>query len=97
MKDLILILIKAFIILFLTISVNSNSFAGVKIGKGEVIMSERSVEWFIKYIRAKKIINQWLLYFQVMVNGQPTGIVLMDLVVQQITCQQLESAKKKQV
>ena len=45
----------------------------------------------------KKIINQWLLFFQVMVNGQPTGIALMDLVDQQITCQQLENVKKKQV
>ena len=68
MKDLIFISIKAFIILFLIISINSNSFAGTKIGKGEVIMSDRSVDWFIKYIRAKK--NYKPMAFILSSNGQ---------------------------
>ena len=45
---------KILIILFLTLFCISNSFAGVKIGKGEVVMSERTVDWFITYIRGKK-------------------------------------------
>ena len=68
MKDLIFISTKAVIILFLTISINSNSFAGTKIGKGEVIMSEKSVDWFIKYIRAKK--NYKPMAFILSSNGQ---------------------------
>ena len=41
-------------IIILSILLSSTSFAGVKKGKGEVTMSESSVEWFIKYIRGKK-------------------------------------------
>ena len=33
---------------------STTSFAGVKKGKGEVKLSERSVDWFIQYIRGKK-------------------------------------------
>ena len=41
-------------IIILSILLSSTSFAGVKKGKGEVTMSENSVDFFIKYIRGKK-------------------------------------------
>ena len=41
-------------IIILSILLSSTSFAGVKKGKGEVTLSERSFQHFIKYLRAKK-------------------------------------------
>ena len=58
---------KILIILFLTLFCISNSFAGVKIGKGEVVMSERTVDWFITYIRGKK--NMKPMAFIMSANG----------------------------
>ncbi len=68
MKDFIFIPIKILVVLFLFIFVNSNSFAGTKIGKGEVIMSEKSVDWFIQYIRGKKSMKP--MAFILSSNGQ---------------------------
>ena len=45
---------KLLVIVVLGLLLSSTSFAGVKKGKGEVKMTENSVERFIKYIRAKK-------------------------------------------
>ena len=59
---------KILIILFLTLFCISNSFAGVKIGKGEVVMSERTVDWFITYIRGKK--NMKPMAFILSSNGE---------------------------
>ena len=41
-------------IIILSILLSSTSFAGVKKGKGEVTMSANTVDFFIKYLRAKK-------------------------------------------
>ena len=41
-------------IIVLSLLISSTSFAGVKKGKGEVTMSERSLDRFIEYIRGKK-------------------------------------------
>jgi len=47
--------VKKFLgILILGFLLSTTSFAGVKKGKGEVKMSEQSVDWFIQYIRGKK-------------------------------------------
>ena len=59
---------KILIILFLILFCSSNSFAGVKIGKGEVVMSERSIDWFITYIRGKK--NMKPMAFILSSNGE---------------------------
>jgi len=59
---------KILIVLFITLFCNSNSFAGVKIGKGEVVMSERTVDWFITYIRGKR--NMKPMAFIMSANGE---------------------------
>ena len=58
---------KFFIILILSLLLTSTSFAGVKKGKGDVILDEYSLNHFIKYIRGKK--NQYPIGFILSSDG----------------------------
>ena len=45
---------KIFGLIIISLILSTISFAGVKKGKGDVKLSERALDHFIKYIRAKK-------------------------------------------
>ena len=58
---------KLFGILILSLLITSTSFAGVKKGKGDVILDKYSLEKFIRYIKGKK--SQYPIGFVLSSNG----------------------------